>query len=78
MKIYRRYISFYPEENKKFLDDEVTFLDKRIPDVPHYVVEIKKLIFEPAYSHERPRPPLFKRLCSASMEAIELFKKAKQ
>ena len=73
MRKIKRYVSFIPE-NGNPLKDEVLFVDKKPPDTPHYLIEIRVLGHERAYIFDRPLPPFPNRLKLAFKDALKAFK----
>jgi hypothetical protein len=48
MRTYRRYVTAYNDEDRKNkFQDQVLFIDKEIPNVPHYIINIVVLKYEP-------------------------------
>ena len=58
MKSYRRYVSMYGRHSKRCFPENILCLDTDPPEVPYYMIGIKVLKYERAYSHNRPRPDL--------------------
>lgn len=71
-----RYLTYFSEaERKKIKElDGAFILDKAIPDVPHCVVNIQLLRFDPTYEGtSRPRGPFYKRFVRGLKAAWTIF-----
>lgn len=72
-----RYVSVFNEQGHKDIKemhDYALIVRKDIPDVPHYVLNIQIVRFDPTYEGiTRPRLSLFKRVIRGLKEAWGIF-----
>lgn len=50
------------------------YLEHEIPTVPHFVLRLEVIRWEPTYAHERPRPSFWFRFRKAWKEARKTFR----